>query len=66
VLGAFSSGGLSNAYYPSSDRGFGLTMSRSAISLMYGSLGGLINEFWPDLDERFIHKHKNHIPPPGN
>jgi hypothetical protein len=58
VLGAFSSGGLSNLYYPSTDRGFTLTMSRSAIALGYGSMGGLVNEFWPDIDQRLFHKHK--------
>ena len=57
VLGAFSSGGLSNAYYPRSDRGFGLTMSRSAISLLYGSAGGVLDEFWPDIQRKFLHKH---------
>jgi len=57
VLGAFSSGGLSNLYYPSSDRGFGLTMSRSAISLAYGSIGGLVDEFWTDIDHKLFHKH---------
>jgi len=57
VLGAFSAGGLSNVYYPQSDRGFGLTMSRSAISLAYGSAGGLIDEFWADIDKKLLH-HK--------
>jgi len=59
VLGAFSSGGLSNVYYPETDRGFSLTMSRSAISLLYGSAGGLIDEFWPDIDRKLFHKHSN-------
>src|SRR5215472_151415 len=58
VLGAFTAGGISNLYYPESDRGFGLTMSRSAIALGYGSLGGLIDEFWFDIDEKLFHKHK--------
>jgi hypothetical protein len=57
VLGAFSSGGLSNLYYPSTDRGLSLTMSRSAISLAYGSVGGLIDEFWTDIDHKLFHKH---------
>jgi len=56
VLGAFTSGGISNAYYPPEDRGFGLTMQTSAISLIWGSLGGLIDEFWPDVDGRLFHK----------
>ena len=56
VLGAFTAGGISNAYYPREDRGFGLTMSRSAIALSYGSLGGLLDEFWPDIDRKVFHK----------
>jgi hypothetical protein len=64
VLGAFTSGGLSNAYYPQSDRGFGLTMSRSAIAVMYGSLGGLVDEFWPDISRAMFKKHKKDGPNP--
>ena len=56
VLGAFSAGGLSNAYYPRAERGFGLTMSRSAISIGYGSLGGLVDEFYPDIMQRLRHR----------
>lgn len=58
VLGAFSTGGLSNAYYPSAERGFGLTMSRSVIALGYGSLGGLVDEFYPDISQHLFHKKK--------
>ena len=56
ALGAVTAGGISNAYYPSTDRGFGLTMSRSAIALMYGSAGGLLQEFWPDIQRKVFHK----------
>ena len=56
VLGAFTTGGLSNVYYPSTDRGFGLTMSRSAIALAYGSAGGLMQEFWPNVQRKVFHK----------
>jgi hypothetical protein len=58
VLGAFTAGGISNAYYPSSDRGFGLTMSRSAIALAYGMAGGLFDEFYPDIHDKLLHKRK--------
>jgi hypothetical protein len=61
VLGAFSSGALSNAYYPDTDRGFGLTMSRSGTALALGSAGGLLNEFWPDVRKR-LHKHRQPAP----
>ncbi|MBS1850255.1 MAG: hypothetical protein JST79_05040 [Acidobacteria bacterium] len=56
VLGAFTSGGISNAYYPRSDRGFELTMSRSVIALGYGMAGGLFDEFWPDIHHKLFHK----------
>jgi hypothetical protein len=58
VFGAFSSGGLSNIYYPSDDRGFGLTVSRSSIQLAYGSLGGLVDEFWPDIQRKMFQKKR--------
>ena len=59
VLGALSAGGLSNVYYPQADRGFALTMSRSAIAIMYGSLGALVDEFYPDISRKLFHKHRN-------
>jgi hypothetical protein len=57
VGGALTSGGISNIYYPPPDRGFGLTMSRAGIALLYGELGGIFNEFWPDVQNR-IQKNK--------
>jgi hypothetical protein len=52
ILGALSAGGVSNLYYPDADRGFTLTMSRAGIALIYGSIGGLLNEFWPDIHRK--------------
>jgi hypothetical protein len=67
ALGALSSGGLSNLYYPSTDRGFGLTMSRSGIALLYGSAGGLVDEFWPDISHKLFHRHQqSEVPTPVN
>lgn len=57
VLGALTTGGVSNLYYPAAERGLGLTMSRSAISIGYGSLGGLVTEFYPDIARRLFHRH---------
>jgi hypothetical protein len=39
------------------DRGFELTMSRATIALGYGMIGGLFDEFWPDILSK-LHKHK--------
>jgi hypothetical protein len=61
VLGAFTSGAISNAYYPSDDRGFKLTMSRSGLAVAYASAGNLFSEFWPDISRKLHHKSK-----PGN
>jgi len=58
VLGAFTSGTISNAYYPGEDRGFGLTASRAGLSLAYGALGNIGIEFWPDIDRKLFHKKR--------
>jgi len=66
TLGALSSGSISNAYYPAADRGFGLTMNRAGISLLYGSLGDLGSEFWPDIDHKLFHRRpKGTVLPAG-
>jgi len=77
VLGAFTSGAISNLYYPGrsvvrvipatatspampvyeNDRGVELTVSRAAIALGYGTIGGLFDEFWPDLNRKLFHRH---------
>jgi hypothetical protein len=64
VLGALTSGGLSNAYYPDANRGIGLTMSRFGISLLYGSLIGIVNEFSVEIDQKFVHKKKKNTGTP--
>ncbi|MBZ5573429.1 MAG: hypothetical protein LAO09_16300 [Acidobacteriia bacterium] len=62
ALGALSSGALSNAYYPEQDRGVGLTMGRAGLALLFGSAGGLVNEFWPDISRKPHHSHNNGPP----
>jgi hypothetical protein len=57
TLGALTAGGISNAYYPSADRGLELTMGRVGIALVYGTLGGVGSEFWPDISRK-LHRHK--------
>jgi hypothetical protein len=58
ILGAFTAGTISNVYYPKSDRGVGLTASRAGIALLYGGLGNLALEFWPDIAVRLDKKHR--------
>lgn len=58
VLGALTAGSISNVYYPSEERGFGLTMSRTAIAFGWGIVGDFVLEFWPDISKGLFHKHK--------
>jgi hypothetical protein len=78
VLGAFTSGAISNLYYPGNtlirtipatptspaipvyenDRGIELTLSRTAIALGYGMVGGLFDEFWPDIHHKLFQRHQ--------
>lgn len=58
VLGSFTAGGLSNLYYPAAERGLGLTITRSAVALGYGSLGALVDEFYPDIEKKLFHRHE--------
>lgn len=56
VLGNLAAGGISNIYYPASDRGAGLTFERGLTVTAEGTIGGLANEFLPDLTRHFLHR----------
>jgi hypothetical protein len=32
-------------------------MSRSGISVMYGTLGAVVDEFYPDISQKLFHRH---------
>ena len=44
--------------YYESERGVELTISRAAIALAYGAMGGLFDEFWPDIHRKFSGKQR--------
>ena len=56
VLGNVAAGGLSNLYYPSTDRGVGLTFQRAFTVTAEGAIGAVFVEFWPDISKRVFHK----------
>jgi hypothetical protein len=56
ILGNLAAGGISNLYYPASDRGFGLTVERGMTVTAEGAFGNLLQEFVPDFQRRFFHK----------
>ena len=49
VLGNFIAGAISNAYYPSNERGLGLTVENASIVTVEGVFGSEWLEFSPDL-----------------
>jgi hypothetical protein len=68
ILGNLAAGGISNLYYPASDRGAGLTFERGLTVTAYGAFGGVFNEFWPDIAKEIFKdkmvKLQPKIPPP--
>jgi hypothetical protein len=57
VLGNFISGGISNAYYPAADRGFGQTVDGALTVTAEGVIGAEFVEFWPDISRHLFKKH---------
>jgi hypothetical protein len=67
ILGNLAAGGISNLYYPSTDRGAALTFERGFTVTAYGAFGGVFNEFWPDVAKKIFKnkmaKLQPHVPP---
>jgi hypothetical protein len=53
VLGNFISGGISNLYYPSSDRGVEQTVQSALTVTAEGMIGAALIEFWPDVTHHY-------------
>jgi hypothetical protein len=62
VLGNFISGAISNAYYPSNERGVALTLENGLEVTAFGAVGGQILEFGPDLSRLLHHKRNSAAP----
>lgn len=58
VLGTLAAGGLSNAYYPASSRGIGLTFQNALIGIAGSAGAGVFQEF-------FSRKLTPHVPDPA-
>ena len=61
VLGNFIGGAISNIYYPASDRGVGLTISRGATTTAEGIVGAELIEFYPDYVAWRQHRHERKL-----
>lgn len=62
VLGNVAAGGLSNLYYPSTDRGLNLTFERAFTVTAEGMIGAEAIEFGPDIMKHLFHKHPKSEP----
>ena len=57
ILGNLAAGGISNLYYPASDRGAALTVQRAFVVTAEGAIGSILVEFWPDISTKFFKHH---------
>jgi hypothetical protein len=56
LLGSIAASSLSNAYYPEENRGVGATFSRVGMSIPFGMIDELVNEFGPDVEKKIVWK----------
>lgn len=60
VAGNFIAGAISNAYYPSNERGVGLTFENGAVVTLEGMAGAQLLEFSPDLNAYLRRRRERH------
>jgi hypothetical protein len=60
VGGNIIAGGISNLYYPSQNSGWGQTISNGFIVTTEGTVGGVFQEFWPDISRKILHRDPTH------
>jgi hypothetical protein len=58
VFGNLIGCAFGNLYYPKSDRGVDTTIERGFEVTAYGAIGGVFQEFWPDIHDKIFKKHK--------
>ncbi len=56
VVGAGASAGISNLYYPGSNRGWTKTGQRWVLNVSIDAATSVFKEFWPDLNHSIFHK----------
>jgi hypothetical protein len=55
IVGAGAGAGLSNAYYPASDRTVGHLTQQWSVNIGIDAAAFVAKEFWPDIHHRFFH-----------
>jgi hypothetical protein len=56
VLGTLAEAGLSNAYYPSQDRGLKQTGTNWGMQMESAAINNIAKEFWPDIRNKFFRR----------
>lgn len=56
VVGAGAAAGLSNLYYPASQRGIGNTANQWAVDIGIDAASFVAKEFWPDINRKLFHQ----------
>ena len=51
--------GASNLYYPSASANTGVMLGRLNTSLSSGVIGNLMSEFWPDIQQKLLHRRRH-------
>jgi len=60
VGGNIIAGAISNWYYPSQNSGWGQTITDGLTVTAEGTIGGVFDEFWPDISRKLFHKDPTH------
>jgi hypothetical protein len=63
LLGNIAAGGISNLYYPAAQRGVGLTFERGFVVTGEGAIGGVFEEFWPDIARKVFKNRMTKLQP---
>ena len=63
LLGNIAAGGISNLYYPAAQRGVGLTFERGFVVTGEGAIGGVFEEFWPDIARKVLKNRMTKLQP---
>jgi hypothetical protein len=61
ILGSYAAGGIANLYYPSQNRGGGLTFERGSLVIAERAVSEMLDEFLPDIQQRLDRRK----PPPA-
>jgi hypothetical protein len=60
VGGNIIAGAISTIYYPSQHTGWDQTITDGFVVTTEGTVGGVLNEFWPDISRKLLHKDPTH------